>query len=232
MGFESEGIEQGGTITQEGAEPEGTTAAPAADAVPAWAQQMQQGFQTFNSRLEEFAQRLPQAEEEPEEDEPLDLEALSREIGVDLADPETGEQNMEAQGRLMQELVRREIAAVRDADFARSEERRRDAEADALEERYPQLQSEETQTQLVELTEQFCNALGQPALAREPRMLELVLLAQTGSQAAAAERPASEQQDVHLERGGAAGPADAPTDGAAAKAIVGAVRGRQFRSNR
>lgn len=220
-----------GTVEQA---PAAAPDAGGADSTPEWASRLSQGFEQFNSRLDQLETRLPEpAQEEEPEDPGIDYSALQRELD-DTAFDETGGLTEQGQAQLVHELVRRELQAQRDADFARSEEQRRERELTDLETRYPALATDQGLVDTVlERAASLADTLRQPALASEPRIIELALLAMRGEQAAAAERPAADQQDVHLESAGSAGPADAPSGAdEIGDAIVARVRGRQFRSSR
>jgi hypothetical protein len=185
----------------------------------------------FGSRFDAIEQRIP----EPAREEPAE-EQLPTPSFSDADYDEHGELTMEAQTRAIQEIAR-DIAQqqVQAAVNPIIEAQAREADiayADYLEETYPDLQDEETQDRMLAATEAFAEGIGRPELANNPRMLEVVYLAQRAADAADRETPAEAAREVSVERGSGAGPAPASSssgDDAIADRIVGRAQRRQYR---
>lgn len=187
--------------------------------------------QQMDGRLGAIEQRIPEAPaEEPEyEDDPFDASQFfedSRFTDEDFT--EDGALSPDAQMRALAEMqraiVREELQPVLEA----REQERRDREATALEERYPELADEQTAVRYVQEGVQAAQALGNPALAREPAFLEMVYLAAKARERAGQEIPAGSTSGATLETGPGGSPAPAQGDEDAAKRIVNAGR-RSFR---
>ena len=194
-------------------------------------------FQQFQQQQEqrwgELEQRLPQQQEEEEafEDEPFDAAPYfddSRFSDDDFTDDGalSPEAQMRALADMQRAIVREELAPVLEA----REQERRDREATALEQRYPELADEQTAVRYVQEGVQAAEALGNPALAREPAFLEMVYLAAKARERAGQEIPAGSAPGVTLETGPGGSPAPAQGDEDAAKRIVAAGRRGGFRS--
>lgn len=76
--------------------------------------------------------------------------------------------------------------------------------AEALEQRYPDLQNPDNAARVVQATQQMAQRMGRPELARDPELVELVYLAERARSNAAQETPADGGQGVALEAAGAA----------------------------
>jgi len=192
----------------------------------------QQFQEQMDGRLGALEQRLPEPEGEPEyEDEPFDAAPYfddSRFSDDDFTDDGalSPEAQMRALADMQRAIVREELAPVLEA----REQERRDREAVALEQKYPELADEQTAVRYVQEGVQAAEALGNPALAREPAFLEMVYLAAKARERAGQEIPAGSAPGVTLETGPGGSPAPAQGDEDAAKRIVAAGRRGGFRS--
>lgn len=189
--------------------------------------QLSQSFERFQQDVTSRLDRLGQPDEEPDE-EPDELDGLEFQFREDDFEEGGGLSN-EAQlreiARMARAIAREEVGTVQ----AERADERRMTEADALEQRYPQLQDEEYQDKIVEMTRRQAAAFGQPELAREPHFLEMVHLAEQARQGAAAETPAGSTQGATLERGGGAPPAEQSSTEEEGDRIVKAARAGKFR---
>ena len=191
----------------------------------------QQFQQQATERFDSFERRLPaEQEDEPEyEDDPFDASQFfedSRFTDEDFTDDGalSPDAQMRALAEMQRAIVREELQPVLEA----REQERRDREATALEERYPELADEQTAVRYVQEGVQAAQALGNPALAREPAFLEMVYLAAKARERAGQEIPAGSTSGATLETGPGGSPAPAQGDEDAAKRIVNAGR-RSFR---
>lgn len=188
----------------------------------------------FGSRFDEFGSRLdgleqPVAPNESNEDESNE-EPLTPVFSEEDFD-QRGDLTLEAQTREIQRLIDAGIERTLTPEREARAQQQRDADTDALEERYPDLQDPAKQEQYINATIEFARQIGQPALAREPALLETVYLREMAKAQAAGEIPAGSQQEVTLERGGGAGPAAAASD-ERGSSIVKATTRSQFRLGR
>jgi hypothetical protein len=176
-------------------------------------------FEQFTGSVNERFDRLEQAQQpEEEEDEEEDLSAfeLSPDDFEDDDFTDDGTLTPEAQKRAFSQMVKAAVQAELAPERARQADERRSAEADALEQKYPELAEPEVQQKMIERTQEFAQRIGQPELWREPKLLEMVYLADTASRRAGDEIPAGSTQGVRLESGTGAPPAQSsqqPDDG-------------------
>jgi hypothetical protein len=185
----------------------GAAAAPDTDV----ASRLMEQFNTFTSdvtsRLDRFEQ-AQQPEEDEEDDDDLSQYALDPNDFSDDDFSDDGNLTPEAQQRAFVEMMRR-VAKAELAPFeAQRAEERRVAEADALEEKYPELQEESVQDAMIEKVVAFAKQIGQPELAREPALLEMVYLAEKAKERAGDEIPAGSERTVRLQTGSTAPPAE------------------------
>lgn len=188
----------------------------------------------FTGRLEQmqrvFEERLPQQEpeEEPELADPRDPEFFGDE---DYA-PD-GSLTEEAQARQFEAILAQMVEQAAQQQVAplyqQREAERRDREADALEERYPDLRDEETQDRVLERAAEVAQQLGNPEAAIEPAFVELVYLAMQAQERAASETPAGGGPNVPIERGGGASPAQGGDEPDLGDAIVKLAQKGKFR---
>lgn len=157
----------------------------------------------IGTRLEESAAA---AAEEPEEEPEVSLP----QYGVEDFD-EHGALDPAAQAREMQriagEIADQRIAGVQAERAAEREEaawERRDQQAEALEQKYPDLADDEKSDMYIGIAKELAERLGKPELAIEPEWLERVYLSEKAKETAGDEIPAGNEQGVHVERGGAA----------------------------
>lgn len=179
------------------------------DAFTAFQQDMTGRFEALEQRIPEPQQ--PEAEEEPDEFTPA---FQPQDYGDD------GQLSAEAQSRALQELVDRRVQAAVSPVLAAREDDRRAAEADALEEKYPELADEKVYQPVIQQALDFAGRLGNVELAREPALIEMLYLAGRAQASGAQEVPAGSQPGVPLERGGSAGPVDSSERDDAADQIV------------
>jgi hypothetical protein len=216
-----------------GNEPQGEGAegaAPEAGSQETPGSNVEQMLTQFGSRLDELGTTIqgivqqppaPVAEEEGEEE--FELPQFS----IEDYD-EDGQLSPEAQAREIARLVQQ---GVEEALAPEREERaweRRDQEADALEERYPDLAGEK-QEHYLQLAQQKAQALGQPTLAIEPSFLEMVYLEAQAREKAGDEIPAGSRQEVSVERGGTVQPVSADGPGDDGDRIVSLARSKHHR---
>lgn len=192
----------------------------------------QQFQQQMDGRLGALEDRLPQQEAEADyEDDSFDAGQFfddSHFTDDDFTDEGTlsPEAQMRALAEMQRAIVREELAPVMEA----REQERRDREAVALEQKYPELADEQTAVRYVQEGVQAAEALGNPALAREPAFLEMVYLAAKARERAGQEIPAGSTSGVSLETGPGGSPAPAEGNEDAAKRIVAAGRRGGFRT--
>jgi hypothetical protein len=226
----------GGSDQAEGAEgaPGAAEGTEGAAATPDALERLASSFETFQNdvtnRFETITSRLPeqQAEEEVEDD---DLAGYEFEFGEEDYDDD-GALTPEASMRAMQDMMRQVAAEQMRPHLEAQAQERRIAEADALEERYSKLQDETFQTEMIDETIRFCQEIGRPELAREPRMLEIVYLAHEAQQHAENEVPAGSEREVVLSRSGAAGAGQGEDQGDDGDRIVKLATQGKFRLNR
>lgn len=220
--------------------PEGGEQKP--DDTPSWAKGLMERFDQLAPKQEEDEdEEYDLEEEEPEEDEGAELtqedlqvlQGLSPEqlqaMGIDpaivfgpMADPAVREM-----AERLQALEQRHAT-----EGARQEEARRDAEAEALEQLYPDLQKPEVAEKVINAAERLVRQM-RPNFtpddvrdqALEPSFLELVYKAQLADERSAGETPASRPR-VGVEHGGGANPDEADdAETQIRKGIVNASRG-------
>lgn len=197
----------------------------------------------FGTRLDSFGERLGEiaqpaaaggeetggaAGAEPEISMPQYTVADFDEDGALSLDAQAREMN-----RIAEEIADRKIEGVQAERAAEREEiawQGRDADADALEAKYPDLADPVKQDQYLQIAAELADDLGRPDLAAEPKWLERVYLSEVAKQKAGDEIPAGDEQGVRVERGGAAAAAAAAggemDDG---DRIVAAARSRRHR---
>jgi hypothetical protein len=191
----------------------------------------------FGSRFDSLEQRIPEpTPAAADENAGGGGDELPIPVFEDTDYDDQGNLSMEAQVRAIQEIAteiadQRVNAAVSPIIEERATQARV-AYAEHLEETYPDLQDEATQDRMIEETRRFAEALGRPDLASEPRLLEVVYLAQRATSTADRETPAGAEREVNVERGGGAGPApsaNADDSDAIGDRIVGRARKRMYR---
>jgi hypothetical protein len=222
--------EQGAGAVVEPAAGEGGAAAPATPDIGGILDEKLGAFQTtFEQRFKGLEDRIPApAVEEPAEEE-VDFDALLDEVlGDEDFDQETGQATRDGQIKLIRELARREAQAALAPEIENREQERRVAEADALEEKYPELTDEKVQDAMFGRMAELAKSLGQPGLTKEPRFLEMVYLSEKARQSGETEVPADQQGGVHLERSGGGGPVQAQTGEDDGDRIV-KLAGQKFR---
>lgn len=132
-----------------------------------------------------------------------------------LFDVDDGVDPQQAQQLLAQLVDQRTQAALDKALGPMSEQLKEiqvGLDTEVLVARYPALGKPEVAQPVVEQARQVAEALGQPELATNTQVLELIYKAQMADKYAAGEKPAGEEQGFELERAGGASPAaaDAP----------------------
>lgn len=234
--------------------PEGTEGA--AGAAPAEPDQMGQLLEGFNSFRGEITQRMDRLEgdlfepEEPEggqggvqpfEFQPGDFGAPQQPqapFGAPQQQqaPEGGQAPAEVPqeaaqildqyigNRLTQGLQAFE-QRLQQTNTAQERQRTLDAYADQIEGKYEEFKDEAATKRLIDATAALAQELGQPSLAGDPRLLERVLLTERAQALAAGE---GQQQEVHLEAGGAAAPSTPQGDVDMATGIVNAAQKKRL----
>lgn len=226
-----------GTGGNEGAAgADGAAAAPAAGETPDFAALVGGLGEQFGSRFDDLGARLDRIENPAGDDDGDDGDGEPLLPVFNEEDfNERGEPTLEAQAREIQRIADERVqAALEPMQAERAQERqaaqqeRWDADLDALEERFPKLQDEKVQEEVVNRAVEAARALGNPALAGNPRLVKAAYFEWAAEQAAAGEIPAGSQREVTLERGGGAGPAASASDDRGDN-IVKATNGSQFR---
>ncbi|HMS60682.1 MAG TPA: hypothetical protein PKD63_00260 [Solirubrobacteraceae bacterium] len=188
-----------------------------------------EAFQSFQQdvtgRLDQFEQRF----EEPADDSEdpyagLDDAAVFGDEDYDV----DGQLTPEAQQRAFEQMVQQGVQAAMQPHLEAQEQSRRDAEADALETKYPVLGDPAKAGEYIDKAVQQAQLLGRPELAREPGFLEMVYLADEATKKSAAEQSAGGQQEVTLERGGGAAPADGSGGGNDDAKRIAGLAARRF----
>lgn len=187
-----------------------------------------EAFQSFQQdvtgRLDQFEQRF----EEPADDEDpyagLDDAAVFGNEDYDV----DGQLTPEAQQRAFEQMVQQGVQAAMQPHLEQRAQDRRDAEADALEAKYPVLGDPAKAGEYINKAVQQAQLLGRPELAREPGFLEMVYLADEATKKSAAEQSAGGQQEVTLERGGGAAPADGSGGGNDDAKRIAGLAARRF----
>lgn len=188
-----------------------------------------EAFQSFQQdvtgRLDQFEQRF----EEPADDSEdpyagLDDAAVFGDEDYDV----DGQLTPEAQQRAFEQMVQQGVQAAMQPHLEQRAQDRRDAEADALETKYPVLGDPAKAGEYIDKAVQQAQLLGRPELAREPGFLEMVYLADEATKKSAAEQSAGGQQEVTLERGGGAAPADGSGGGNDDAKRIAGLAARRF----
>lgn len=187
-------------------------------------------FQSFQQdvtgRLDQFEQRFEEPADD-ERDDPyagLDDAAVFGNEDYDV----DGQLTPEAQQRAFEQMVQQGVQAAMQPHLEAQEQQRRDAEADALEDKYPVLGDPAKAGEYIDKAVQQARLLGRPELAREPGFLEMVYLADEATKKSAAEQSAGGQQEVTLERGGGAAPADGSGGGNDDAKRIAGLAARRF----
>lgn len=195
-------------------------------------QAFEQFQQQMTGRFDAMEQRLPPAAEEEGdyEDDGFDPAQFFEEgqfSDDDFTDDGTlsTEAQMRALAEMQRAIVREEMAPIHEA----REQDRRDAEAVALEQRYPELADEQNAQRYVQEAVDAAQALGQPLLAREPSFLEMTYLAAKARERAGQEIPAGGAPGVTLETGPGGSPGAGGSDDDAGERIVNAGGRKPFR---
>lgn len=186
-------------------------------------------FQSFQQdvtgRLDQFEQRFEEPADDPEDPYAgLDDAAVFGDEDYDV----DGQLTPEAQQRAFEQMVQQGVQAAMQPHLEAQEQSRRDAEADALEAKYPVLGDPAKAGEYIDKAVQQAQLLGRPELAREPGFLEMVYLADEATKKSAAEQSAGGQQEVTLERGGGAAPADGSGGGNDDAKRIAGLAARRF----
>lgn len=153
-------------------------------------------------RLEQSVQSLLGTPEEPEGDE-FDLASL---FG-DNEETERGGLDPKA----LQQLIETQVQSRLDEKWGPLSEQVRSIQvgldAEALTARYPELAKPEIAQPVVDAARELAEKAGNPELATNTKVLELIYKAQMADKYAAGEKPAGAEEGFDLERAGGAGPA-------------------------
>lgn len=183
------------------------------------------GLQSNVERLQEMFTQQQAGEDDPAaegDDDEFDAGGLF--------DLDNGMDPQEAQQLLAQLVDQRTSAAVQKA-LAPVMERvngiQVGLDAEQLAAKYPALATKEGAEPVVNAARALAETLGNPALANNMQVLELIYKSQMADQHAAGERPAGADKQFELERAGGAGPAagDEPN---IAERIVASRRNTEF----
>lgn len=190
----------------------------------------------LTGRLDKIEQPAVADDDDEPVDDGFDLDAWLREQEGEQFDDE-GELTPEAQQQALQAIIRSEIEKAQAPERARQQEQRRAQDADALEEKYPELADEKVSDAIIGQGQQLAAALaeqtGQPALAelwREPALIELIYKAGKASEAAESQREPGDE--VQLERGSSVPASRNGNEQDPGDAIVAAAHGSRFRLGR
>lgn len=193
---------------------------------------LSQTMEQFGSQFSEFLQSQQQPEEpEGEGEQDFDFDEYLPPEGEQLT-AEGLQQMIQAQAehiadQKLKPLQEQWTQAQRDR-----QEQQRASEADSLEQKYPELQEEQYQDQILDMamskSQELASRLGDPKLAelwREPSFLETIHLAEKARSAAENEVPAGSGNGLMLEGGGSLSPSGAGrSDNDIGDAIVKARR--------
>jgi hypothetical protein len=190
----------------------------------------------LTGRLDKIDQPAADEGEDESADDGFDLDAWLREQEGEQFDDE-GELTPEAQQQALQAIIRSEIEKAQAPERARQQEQRRAQDADALEEKYPELADDKVSNAIIGQGQQLAAALaeqtGQPALAelwREPALIELIYKAGKASDAAESQREPGDE--VQLERGSSVPASRNGNEQDPGDAIVKAAQRSHFRLGR
>jgi len=188
-----------------------------------------EAFQSFQQdvtgRLDQFEQRFEEPADDPEDPYAgLDDAAVFGNEDYDV----DGQLTPEAQQRAFEQMVQQGVQAAMQPHLEAQAQQRRDAEADALEAKYPVLGDPAKAGEYIDKCVQQAQLLGRPELAREPAFLEMVYLADEATKKAAAEQSAPAGQEVTLERGGGAAPAEGSEGGNDDAKRIAGLAARRF----
>jgi hypothetical protein len=179
----------------------------------------------LGGRISQIEQMLTAEDPEGPDDNEFDLSAL---LGEDAAgvDPQALEQAFgQYDSRAQQQLQ----TAIEQATAPLTQQLRelqvgRDMEALAA--RYPDLDNVEIARPVVDAAKELAEALGNPDIAVNSKVLETIYKAQMADKYAAGEVPVGGQQQVELERAGGAGPA--ATEPNIADRLIAQRKGGEF----
>jgi hypothetical protein len=179
----------------------------------------------LGGRISQIEQMLTAEEPEGPDDNEFDLSSL---LGEDAAgvDPQALEQAFgQYDSRAQQQLQ----TAIEQATAPLTQQLRelqvgRDMEALAA--RYPDLDNVEIARPVVDAAKELAEALGNPDIAVNSKVLETIYKAQMADKYAAGEVPVGGQQQVELERAGGAGPA--ATEPNIADRLIAQRKGGEF----
>lgn len=188
-----------------------------------------QHLEGLGSRMERFEQTFAQqaqGQQDGQDDgglggEDFDLTGL---FDVDNGlDPQQAQQML---SQLMQSHTQQAIEAATAPLMERINGIQTGLDAEQLAARYPELATREGAEPVVNAARALAEHVGDPSLATNMQVIELVYKAQRADKYAAGERPAGVEQGFELERAGGAGPTAEPPNIAAG--ILGARAGNSF----
>lgn len=163
----------------------------------------------LGSRFEQFQQTLAAQQQAPADagdgnqaGDEFDLTGL---FDVDQGlDPQQAQQMLE---QLMESRTQKAIEAATGPLMERINGIQTGLDAEQLAAKYPVLATREGAEPVVNAARALAEHVGDPSLASNMQILELIHQAQMGERAAAGERPAGADPGFELERAGGAGPA-------------------------
>lgn len=165
-------------------------------------------FDGLGGRMEQMEQRLAAAFE-PEAEEGDDEFAFNLDSLFEGQEPEAaqGQINPAALQQLVQQGSQAQIERALGPLLARVQQMEVGLDAERLAAQYPDLAKAEVAGPVVEQAQKLARALGQPELATNTDLIEVIYKAQMADKYAAGERPVGGGQEFELERAGGAGPA-------------------------
>lgn len=163
---------------------------------------LQSNFERLQGMVEQFGRPAEAEQDEGQGDEDFDTSGLF--------DLDNGMDPAEAQ-QLLAQLVDQRTQSGVDKAIAPLLERingiQVGLDAEQLAAKYPALGTKEGAEPVVAAARELAEKLGNPALATNMQVIELVYKAQMADQHAAGERPVGAEKGFELERAGGAGPA-------------------------
>lgn len=217
------------------AEPDAAAGAPGGENPPEPQQQQPAVDPALAARMDQvaaqvgaLAQRLPQPPPGPDPVQQTvaqQLEQMGFPVPQQAADPQAQQQGQQA-GQVLppdeeaflnglvddraRQIARDAVSPVlerMERESLQRNQERRTAQAEQLLEDYPELREANVRSEVATQVNEWAEDLGNPALAREPVFMELVLLAAKQAEAAAGEtQPAGNQGGTTLEPGGGGAP--------------------------
>lgn len=174
----------------------------------------------IGSTIEQLRASLTPAEEAEAEEE-FDYTSLFED-----ADAESPQFDPQA----VQQMIQQEAQRLIEAQMAPMTEQIRNIQvgldAEQLVAKYPDLNDDAVVGPVVQAAQALAEAVGDPSLAQNPQVVELIYKAQRADKQAAGERPVGAEQGFDLERAGGAGPAAVEPN--IAERVITAAKSQNF----